>query len=35
MKKIDISKSIIFGREMDDLKASFEYLNKDGYFFKL
>lgn len=32
MKKIDTSKSIIFGREMNDLKASFEYLNKEGYF---
>lgn len=32
MKKIDTSKSVIFGRKMDDLKASFEYLNKEGYF---
>lgn len=32
MKKINTSKSLIFGREYKDIKNSLEYLNQDGYF---
>lgn len=32
MKKIDASKSLIFSRDVEDLKKSLEYLNQDGYF---
>ena len=32
MKKIDINKSLIFGREYEDIKNSLEYLNQEGYF---
>ena len=32
MKKIDISNSLIFGRECEDIKNSLEYLNQEGYF---
>lgn len=32
MKKIDTSKSLIFGREVEDLKKSLEYLDQEGYF---
>ena len=32
MKKIDISKSLIFGSKLDDIKNSLEYLNQEGYF---
>lgn len=31
MKKIDASKSLIFGRNVEDLKNSLDYLYKDGY----
>ena len=32
MKKIDVNKSLIFSRNIEDLKNSLEYLNQDGYF---
>ena len=32
MKKIDTRKSLIFSRNLEDLKKSLEYLNQDGYF---
>ena len=32
MKKIDVSKSLIFSRNIEDLKNSLEYLNSGGYF---
>ena len=32
MKKIDISNSLIFSREYEDIKNSLKYLNQDGYF---
>ena len=32
MKKIDTEKSLIFSREVDDLKKSLEYLDQEGYF---
>ena len=32
MKKIDVSKSLIFSRNIEDLKNSLEYLNQEGYF---
>ena len=32
MKKIDASKSLIFSRNIEDLKKSLEYLNQKGYF---
>ena len=32
MKKIDASKSLIFSRNIEDLKNSLEYLNLAGYF---
>lgn len=32
MKKINISNSLIFGRECEDIKNSLEYLNQHGYF---
>ena len=32
MKKINTSKSLIFGREYKDIKNSLDYLNQDGYF---
>lgn len=32
MKKIDVSKSVIFGSKLDDIKNSLEYLNQAGYF---
>lgn len=31
MKKIDISKSLIFSRNVEDLKNSMDYLYQDGY----
>ena len=31
MKKIDASKSLIFGRKVEDLKNSIDYLYQDGY----
>ena len=32
MKKIDVNKSLIFSRNIEDLKNSLEYINQDGYF---
>lgn len=32
MKKIDISNSLIFGRKVEDIKNSLEYLDQEGYF---
>ena len=32
MKKIDVSKSLIFGRKVKDIKNSLEYLDQEGYF---
>ena len=32
MKKIDVSKSLIFGRKVEDIKNSLEYLDQEGYF---
>lgn len=32
MKKIDLNKSLIFGREYEDAKNSLEYLEQEGYF---
>ena len=32
MKKIDVNKSLIFSRNIEDLQNSLEYLNLDGYF---
>ena len=32
MKKIDVSNSLIFGREYEDIKNSLEYLDQEGYF---
>lgn len=32
MKKINVSKSLIFGDKIEDLKKSFEYLNGEGFF---
>ena len=32
MKKIDVNKSLIFSRNIEDLKNSLEYLNLGGYF---
>ena len=32
MKKIDVSKSLIFGRKVEDIKNSLEYLDQVGYF---
>lgn len=32
MKKIDVSKSLIFSRNVEDLKNSLEYLYLGGYF---
>ena len=32
MKKIDVNKSLIFCRNIEDLQNSLEYLNLDGYF---
>ena len=32
MKKIDINKSLIFSRNIEDLKKSLEYINQKGYF---
>ena len=32
MKKIDINKSLIFSRNIEDLQNSLEYLNLSGYF---
>ena len=32
MKKIDVSKSLIFGSKVEDVKNSLEYLNQKGYF---
>lgn len=32
MKKIDTSKSLIFGSKLDDLKNSLEFLDQEGYF---
>lgn len=32
MKKIDISKSLIFGSKIEDVKNSLEYLDQEGYF---
>ena len=32
MKKIDVSKSLIFGRKVEDIKNSLEYLDQKGYF---
>lgn len=32
MKKIDTSKSLVFGSTMNDVKNSLEYLNQKGYF---
>lgn len=32
MKKIDASKSLIFSRNIEDLKNSLEYLGQEGYF---
>lgn len=31
MKKIDVSKSLIFSRNVEDLKNSLDYLYQDGY----
>lgn len=30
--KVNVSKSLIFSKKLDDLKASLEYLNQEGYF---
>ena len=32
MKKIDVNKSLIFSRNIEDLKKSLEYINQEGYF---
>ena len=32
MKKIDVSKSLIFSRNVEDLKNSLEYISQAGYF---
>ena len=32
MKKIDVSKSLVFGSTMNDIKNSLKYLNQKGYF---
>ena len=32
MKKIDVSKSLIFGSAFEDMKNSLEYLDQEGYF---
>ena len=32
MKKIDVSKSLIFGRKVEDIKNSLEYLDQECYF---
>lgn len=32
MKKIDVSKSLVFGSKVDDIKNSLEYLDQEGYF---
>ena len=32
MKKIDVNKSLIFSRNIEDLKKSLEYINQKGYF---
>ena len=32
MKKIDVSKSLIFGRKVEDVKNSLEYLDQECYF---
>lgn len=32
MKKIDVSKSLIFGRKVKDIENSLEYLDQEGYF---
>ena len=32
MKEIDVSKSLIFSRNIEDLQKSLEYLNQEGYF---
>lgn len=32
MKKIDASKSVIFGSKVEDIKKSLEYLDQGGYF---
>ena len=32
MKKIDVNKSLIFSRNIEDFKNSLEYLNQEGYF---
>ena len=32
MKKIDTSKSLIFGSKVEDVKNSLEYLDQEGYF---
>lgn len=32
MKEIDIKNSLIFGRKLNDLKASIEHLSEEGYF---
>ena len=32
MKKIDVNKSLIFSRNIEDLQNSLEYLNLGGYF---
>ena len=31
MKKIDVNKSLIFSRNVEDLQKSLEYLYQDGY----
>ena len=31
MKKIDVNKSLIFSRNVEDLKNSIDYLYQDGY----
>lgn len=32
MKKIDVSKSLIFGSKVEDVKNSLKYLDQEGYF---
>ena len=32
MKKIDISKSLVFGSKVEDVKNALEYLDQEGYF---
>ena len=32
MKKIDVSKSLVFGSTVEDVKNSLEYLDQEGYF---